>query len=527
MLLNFNKTLLDVQSILNRRFWTIWSLILLVVFIIHSLTLTISPIVYPDEAYIIEYGRIVLEPHTQWSTIWSIKEGKPFFPLFYLGAILQELALRLSNFSMVGPRLACLIGGLFAATTSVGWFLSRKNSKIFAFVLGIIFLLDPIFVFSYRSGRVDCWVLGLCLASCWLLSDISLKSEVSSWKNKLIKIGLAGMLSSIAFFVWPSVIMVYPLVLVQLYLLNRQIYVINTNFNKCFIANIVFIGAGLATAILLMIPIWQDVISGFSNIFIASGGTENTLDRLARLLNIKSFVYSFQISPFLFLTTLFILIGQRPTIWVYPTLFASAIAIITSPYPFRVVYLLPYSLILISQFNISWKNHINIKYIQTVVLCILLAWSIGISLISRPILSLTQHASRDHQILLNAGIQEIGLGADKKVYDSTLQFYYVGRSLKWEMFRPIKHDGTQWNDKLFKTFLEKVDYAIVPEYYGSRGIDTFSNNEPEVLTKAGLEFYKIIVDNPNNKVARGFLDRNSLGGGLPYGAYKLYKRTIK
>jgi hypothetical protein len=81
--------------------------------------------------------------------------------------------------------------------------------------------------------------------------------------------------------------------------------------------------------------------------------------------------------------------------------------------------------------------------------------------------------------------------------------------------------------ELFKTFLEKVDYAIVPEYYGSRGIDTFSNNEPEVLTKAGLEFYRIIVDNPNNKVSRGFLDRNSLGGGLPYGAYKAYKRTIK
>ena len=105
--------------------------------------------------------------------------------------------------------------------------------------------------------------------------------------------------------------------------------------------------------------------------------------------------------------------------------------------------------------------------------------------------------------------------------------YYVGRSLKWEMFRPIKHDGTQWNDKLFKTFLEKVDYAILPEDYSSRGVDTFSNNEPEVMTKAGLEFYKIIVDNPNNKVTRGFMDRNSLGGGLPYGAYKLYKRTIK
>ena len=452
MLLSVKKTLLDFQSILNSRFWTIWSLLLLVVFIIHSLTLTISPIVYPDEAYIIEYGRIVLEPHTQWSTIWSIKSGKPFFPLFYVGAILQELALRLTNFSMIGPRLACLIGGLFAATTSVGWFLSRKNSKIFAFVLGIIFLLDPIFVFSYRSGRVDCWVLGLCLASCWILSDVSLKSEVSSYRNKLIKIGLAGMLSTIAFFVWPSVIMLYPLVLVQFNLLNRQIYVINTNFNKCFIANIVFIGAGIATGLLLMIPIWQDVISGFSNIFVASGGTGNILGRLSKLIEIKSFVYSFQISPFLFLTTLFILIGQRPTIWVYPTLFASAIAIITNPYPFRVVYLLPYSLILISEFNIRWKNYINnqykfkLKYIQIVVLCILLVWSIGISLITRPILSLTQYASRDHQILLNTGIQEIGLGTDKKVYDSTLQFYYVGRSLKWEMFRPIKHDGTQWNE---------------------------------------------------------------------------------
>ncbi len=64
MLLNVKKTLLDFQSLLDRRFWTIWSLVLLVVFIIHSFTLTISPIVYPDEAYIIEYGRIVLEPHT-------------------------------------------------------------------------------------------------------------------------------------------------------------------------------------------------------------------------------------------------------------------------------------------------------------------------------------------------------------------------------------------------------------------------------------------------------------------------------
>ncbi|MEB3147977.1 MAG: hypothetical protein VKL60_03035 [Sphaerospermopsis sp.] len=443
---------------------------------------------------------------------------------------MQELALRLTNFSMFGPRLACLIGGLFAATTSVGWFLSRKNSKVFSFVLGIIFLLDPIFVFSYRSGRVDCWVLGLCLASCWILSDLVLNLNLVSWRNKLTKIGLAGMLSSIAFFVWPSVVMVYPLVLVQLYLLNRQIYVSNANLNKCLIVTIVFIGTSIATAILLMIPIWQDVISAFSNIFVASGGTGNTLGRLSKLLEIKSFVYSFRISPFLFLTTLLVLIVQKPTVWVYPTLFATSIAMITNSYPFRVLYLLPYSLILISQFNIKWKSYINIininRFVQIAFLCILLVWSIGISLIYRPVLSLTQNASRDHSILLNTGIQEIGLGADKKVYDSTLQFYYVGRSLGWEMFRPIKHDGTQWNQKLFETFLSKVDYAIVPEDYGSRGIDTFSNNEPEVITKAGFEFYKIIVDiNPNNKFPRGFMDVTSLGGGLPYGSYKLYKRT--
>lgn len=148
----FNKILINnVSNNLRNNFWLLWFLILTIVFLIHCLTLTVSPPIWQDEVQIIEYGRIFLQPITDWSVNWDLLNARPFFFLFYLGCLLQEWAFKAANFSIAGSRIFTLIGASVAATTTMGWLLYRQVPRKIAALLGLALLLDPYYIYILKD----------------------------------------------------------------------------------------------------------------------------------------------------------------------------------------------------------------------------------------------------------------------------------------------------------------------------------------------------------------------------------------
>lgn len=527
----------------NRRFWFAWLAMLVVVFIIHSLTLTIAPVATGDEISLIEIGRTTLNPQTNWSTNWSLVNDQPQFMPYYLGGALQELSLRASNFSMIGPRLFNLLGGIIAATMAVGWLISRKIPKEVSWLLGLVYLLDPLFVYIYRYDRVDAWTTALGLAACWILRSSA--NKIQQGQLNILAIAVAGSLTATAPFIQANALIVYPLVILELATLVWQGRSVYQDWKKVFTPLLAFTIGGIVATTLLVIPIWHHIDVVLTNFYWyskynATAGTSSLNSVIPNFLNLFR---SFLISPILPLTAL-VGVGfgyRRNKLLLVSTLFAVTFVAVTRAYPPRAACLLPYCLVWTAAIfdfvpRSSSKAKASLRLIRSSVLILLLTWSIGISLILRPSLGLTQKSARDPNMLYEIARSEIGFNA--KVFDDSYPFYFAGRSLNWQMFNIWLWDKrfeNTWNEDTFEKFLSKVDYVILHEepyitggtgsiyMIGGESAGAGSINKAKVLEKAGFKYRKTLLAN-GSKTQRFFLDRAALGGGLPYGRYRLYSR---
>ncbi|MFM6529890.1 MAG: hypothetical protein ACKPIB_16605, partial [Dolichospermum sp.] len=287
---------------IKNHFWLSWFFILTIVFLINCLTLTVSPPIWQDEVQIIEYGRIFLHPTTDWSVNWDLLNERPFFTLFYLGCVLQEWAFKAANSSIAGSRVFTLIGAGVAATTTMGYLLYRQVPRKIAALLGLALLLDPLLVQSYRGDRLDCWVIAVCLGVCWLLR-IAIKN-FSEYQLCFITVGLSGSLSVVAMFIWPSAVILYPLILLELSSLLYIHFKKQANFQNSLKLLFVFGFSGIITVILLLIPIQDQLPILISNFITFSSNLKSNLE-LATIIN---FLQSIKNSPILPILTVLSLI---------------------------------------------------------------------------------------------------------------------------------------------------------------------------------------------------------------------------
>ncbi|MFB2773257.1 hypothetical protein ACE1AT_28890 [Pelatocladus sp. BLCC-F211] len=510
----------DRTRLPNYRFWIAWSIAIVIVFVVHLLTLTISLPIWQDEVQIIEYGRLTLEPQSDWSLNWSVLTNKPIYLFSYLGVILQELAFRASNLSMVGPRLASLLGAIIAATAFLGWLLSRKTPKRVAWILALIFLLEPLFVQSYRGARVDCWVFALCFASCWMLRLAM--ERIQNGQRSIWLVTLAGSLTAANIFVWPSAVLLYPLVIVELVELIQRVQTVSKDWKTSLSQIILFaVGAGI-TAILLVIPIWWHITRILSDLQLIGSADKrlNTETEIISALKNTLFIYKF--NPLLPIIVLIGFIFSHENKLRLTTLFLLVFIVITRSYALRVIYLSPYILCLFGgifqYFEQKRQTKIH-RRIASSLLILLLTWSIVLSLVVRPVMVLSQKEGRNPQLIYNAGISSIGTGSHK-VYLDVFPFYYVGRSLGWKMFLPFgfpfdrrSEDLQQGNDVKFRQLLSSVDYAIVPQ-----------NITPEMISlieEAGLRYQKTLVNSAKNDYINEKVKQFIIP---PYGPYMLYIR---
>lgn len=509
------------NKIFNQRnhFWLLWFCILIIVFLIHCLTLTVSPPIWQDEVQIIEYGRLFLDPNVDWSVNWDLLNKRPFLNLFYLGCLLQELAFKAANFSIAGPRIFTLIGASVAATTTMGWLLYRQVPGKIAALLGLALLLDPLFVQSYRGDRLESWVIALCFGVCWLLR-IAIKN-FTKYQLCLINVGLAGSLSAIAMFIWPSAIILYPLILLELSSLLYINLKKQANFQNSLKLLFVFSFSGLITVILLLIPIKDQLPILISNFITYSSNLKSDLN----IVTIINFLQSFKNSPILPILAIISLIFYQDKALILTSLLALFIILNSTVYIHRVIYILPYLIALLSGIysqnkTITFNKYLNkyfkpnLKTVKIIFLVLLLSWATSLSLMIRPIIGLGNTSGRNLDILLDAGKNYIGQG-EYKVWDSTFHFYQTGRLLNWKLYHNFR--GLE-DEKARKNFLEQLDYIIISQSLNNPFYPLIKNSKFKLK-----ESIKIKINNQENKGVIYNITKY-LKSQTNYGPYNLYSK---
>ncbi|MGV3502908.1 MAG: hypothetical protein ACO1O1_04325 [Adhaeribacter sp.] len=539
----------------GRRLWGQWVLAASIALGIQLLTLDVLPHLQQDEAQITDYGRLALDPHSDWSVTWWTAEGKPLVLWSYLGPVMAEVSYQLGGASGLGPRLASLIGGFWAATMALGWLLARRVPPYAAFGLSLALLLDPLFVLSQRMARVDSWVIALCLACCWLLRATPVSKDHAYDKWRLMA---AGGLAATAAFVWPSAVFLYPLVLLELFYAARADK--EGAGRKRFSASRVFyFGAGgLLGGALLLLPIWQilpGILEDMTKLVAQNvDPSKSDQDRLLALFNYQNWLalmrtFRRAFSPVFPLLALAGALLYREKGLILAFILTLSVLFASLLYFLRVLYLLPYLLALGSGVFIyaaASSGSLQTKRWSRVTLGLLLTWSVSISLLIRTALGLEGKTERDRDHIYQAAMSRIGAGQHHVFLAYTYEFYFAGRALGWKLYTPYIQYSTKdrgiWDRPYkptpqFRALLSRMDYVLIAKGGRTEKLDEqLARSNPELekqLARSGLQFsarFRVGEDDSPNRT-KDFLLWLFQGRGLAflqgkeyYGSYVLYTR---
>jgi hypothetical protein len=507
------KAYLEVidSKLSGRGFWVSWLLVLSTVCLIHSFTFNISPPLWADEAQIIEHGRLIpFEPHSEWSMNWSSAANRPILLWSYLGPALQEAAFRITMPLPFGPRIASLFGAIIAATASIGWLLSMKTYRPIALILGLVFLLDYMFVQSYRGARVDCWVLAFCFGACWVVRYAM--SRMQEGRPFRWALTMGGSMAAIAFFVWPSAVLTYPLVVAELLGRLREEYSMRKSAASILRSGMAFVIGGLVTTFLLLLPIWHLLKTVFNDIepILRASQLPYSLS-----LQIKNLLDSFKYSQLLPVSALIGFIWGRGRLMAWMAVLVFVYILSTRLYLNRLIYLLPYAIGLIAGvYQIPVTLNTNAKtrrLITSVGLSLVIVGSVSSSLIIRPAIALSQKVERDPSILFSLGRESIGNGP-YLVYLGAWEFYFPGRWLGWHML----NEYVDQDRRDLSQLLSRADHAIFQ-------MGDVDDNLAAQLSMAGLYFQKELTDDRQHQMDMKHQFRL---GARAYGPYVLYSRQI-
>jgi hypothetical protein len=499
----YNKlpTSFPIVDISIRNPWLMWVCVMVLTFIIQLSTIDVLPSIQQDEVQITDYGRLVLDPKSDWSVTWRVAEGKPLLLWSYLGPLIAEISFQIGGVHGIGPRIASLIGGLAAATMVFGWLLARKLPIYAALGLSLAFLLDPLFVLSQRMARVDSWVITLCIGACWLLHVAQIKGGYSLNRGRLM---LAGAFAATATLVWPSAVFLFPLIILELVQLDKAENVLTDRIKSIASIGFYFFVGGAITMVLLIIPIWQNLVIIFNDMTTMVSqnidSSKTFQSRIFSLFNyqlwlkmIKAFLKTS--SPFF---PLFAIAGVliRWEKWlILVTILTITMIFASLVYEFRVMYLLPYFLLLSSGIFIQSaesSSSLLLKRGRIVALSVLIAWSVGTSLLVRTAFGIEGKFERNRNKIYQAAATAIGPGNYKVFLGFTYEFYFVGRSLGWHLYTPyiqfsyddqgnwIREKDYKPKDKLLK-LLSEMDYAV----FSKGAVD---KELTEQLTLSGLHY---------------------------------------
>lgn len=513
-------TFYTIKEYFSKRINAVWFMSVLVVTIIHLSTISFAPYLHLDEFMIIDLGRTILNPNTNWSIAWMTSLNQPVYIWFYLGSVIQEFIYQATG--EYGPRIFSLAGALIAALAMFRWLLLRGIERVAACILSLVFLMDPLFVQSYSMGRVDSWTMACCIASCAVLQNIKRATD----DHKIIhrQIALAGTLVTIAVLIWPSAIFLIPLVIIELF----QVFSKKVNTIK---AITYFVLGGLVTGIILVLPITQILISQVSNILngfatnTRSGSGQASIFSSYPLEQIKELLRILKFTPILIFMTLIAGMGWMRKELFLGTLVALMIMVFTVVYIQRVQYLLPYFIVILAEIfrrrELTGDERSKVQWLKFSGLTLLLIWCIGISVISRTVLAFDNNRLRDRMLIYDAAASLIGAGNHTVFMPG--EFYYPGRDLGWKMYKPYLAQNEPLTYDTFRQVLPHVDYVIWTGKSAPQGFQ-------QELLNDGMTFKKTYQIAGNNEKVKESITITRLRGFFsiylqPYGTYALYTRN--
>ncbi|MGN7204112.1 hypothetical protein ACTHQF_07545 [Pedobacter sp. SAFR-022] len=536
----------DKASITKLIFIT-WFILAVILCLVEASTLDVLPSLMQDEAQITDYGRLTLDPLSRWSVTWWVAGDKPLLLWSYLGPVFAELGYQFGGTSGVGPRIVALIGGLAAATVALAWLNQRKVPAAFAGLLSLAFLLDPLFTLSQRMARTDSWVIAFCLTSCWLLRLSSNKEGTT----RILLVMLAGVLAALSAFVWPSALFLYPLILAEFLSSFYDGHFTRNSLQKTGKLFLYFVIGGLLTSILLLIPIRHQLTPIFEDmknmVALNVNASKTSFERISGIFNYQSWAkiakaFIKTLGPFLPLLGVWALFFRRERGIIIAFIFTLIIILTTLVYEFRLLYLLPYFMVLTGNLFLKAERKSVKPAVQRVsagLLAFTVLWSICISVVLRSAFAYKDGAQRERNLIEAAARSAIGTGNHKVFLAFTYEFYFTGRSLGWEMYTPyiqfsFDDDGNWIRENDFKPkdrfmkLLAQMDYAI---FSGSELDEDLSAQ----LRSSGLDYHGAIhigMQQPKSNITSS--DR-SIGGifswyiqGAPsYGPYMLFARADK
>lgn len=330
-------------------------------------------------------------------------------------------------------------------------------------------------------------------------------SQAQAWRA-LGCYAFAGVFVVLSGLTWVSGIILLPLLLLELVESARM----EGRLSVTVLARSVFCVAlfALVAAFLILLPVWRMIPEMIHDLLLkqpAQGMNRGLGHGLVRLL------FASGKDPWLPLFALGAMIGTRR--WGLMLAFVAGLGfvLLTGPYIFRGIYLLPYlALAVACGANDLWKQtigHVSRKFV-IIVMGGLLFWCGAVSLAARTWSALREAKSRDPRILEEVAATGVIGDGPKNVYVDPWEFYYAGRKLGWRQYRSFFWHNM--SDRRFLDLLRSMDFVI---------FDAANPRQPSAQEMADLGF----VASEVGAAAKNSWQGESAGQS-GYGRYIFYSR---
>jgi hypothetical protein len=480
--------------------------VMLIGILIHSITLSYSPISWMDEVQIKEIARGgIFQKVSDWDMALVKNNGQlnsQSWAIYYIGGWFANLSCFLLGDS--GARIINLLW-LLVSTFLISFYAFRKtNNKILSVLVGLLYFSFPTLVQSVRGGRVDVIAFTFLFAS---LSVLQVKLKRSKFSFLLVCL-LSSLLLACSVFSWITAVLCIPIVVYEfLEWLNSYQFSLQ---KKVF-----FIGAMLFffmfTTILLVSPFFSNYYE--TKEFVTSVLMLNTSSN--NEFNVKMFFKGLVAFPGVYIVSLSLVFFSRRLFFLsFSILLVSIIMTRTYCYGFRMLYLLPYALIILVLFFKNMKNNKN-KMLYLYILFFMGGASFIYSILLR---NVSEYFTKEFRSLTH--VKEMfkkEIGENKRIYCDTFQLYSIGKNLNWKQYRVISKNESD----IFEAIQNlNVEYYVTEKKLMTLEKSTLLNNHGFVLLK---EITPFVLDNLS--FVQSKLNRyNRL---MPYGPYYLYYKTPK
>lgn len=520
------------SKVVESIFWIKWSGCILFLLILFVFTLQVAPFLHMDEVLTVELGRTILHSRTDWSITWMTDRNEPAFVFFYIGPLLQEVMYQILG--QYGPRIFALFSAMMAATVMVKYLLLHSISKNNAFILGLVFLLDPLFVQAYTLGRIDGLSICFALSACCFLRAAANNSIANHAVN--LNVLLSGTLITLALFTWPSAFFLFPLVLMEWINLVKKKNVVSSLHKTSVLKYAgLFTIASIVTTMLMLLPVLSQFYSSIGNMI--EGLKINTTTGpevgvgsglIIKFSSLVEFIRVLKFTPFVFLIAIFSFI-RKPNVNLLLALLAAFVLIFTTiVYIHRVLYLLPYLLLSIAFFIEKLRLHyfrlFNLS-VQSVMLFVLIVWCVGLSVVSKTYLGWLELITGRREAIENAAHKMVGKANERVLLLDTYEFYYYGRSMGWKMFSPYASMGKPLSSLPLQKMLQNVNVVIIKQWQLSPALANQLKGE-KFTNRSTYQLYP----QSSNKAQNNVTTENRLRSlyrivKQPYGPYFIFKRT--